>query len=518
MRAVIYARYSSDNQREESIEGQIRECTEYAMKNGIEIIDSYIDRALSARTDDRPDFQRMISDSEKRLFDTVLVWKLDRFSRNRYDSAVYKQILKNNNVRVISINENISEGPEGIILEAILEGYAEYYSADLSQKVARGQHENAIKGLSNGGVPPVGFYINPETHRLAIDVKMAPIVMEIFTRFGQGERIKDIIQSLTERGIKNRNGNDFKASNVGALLKNRKYIGEYKYGDVVIPNGIPKIIDEDLFERVQIRMKANQKAPAKAKAHEDYLLTTKLFCGDCGRLMVGESGKGHQGNIYRYYKCAGTKKRLGCKRKAIKKDWIEQTVVRLTVSMVLQSDVIERIAEAVFQMQDTADPMTPVIGQQLNTCEKEIENVLYAIRKGIITESTKIMLEELEAQRESLRIDLAQLQLKHHKFSKEEIVEWISRFKDGDINDHSFQKEIIDIFVNSVYVYDDKLLLTYNYKNGTQTLTLDEIHAVLGSDIEHGTPPKQRRHPSGCLSVCRETQLRIKLQLGFSTD
>ena len=143
-------------------------------------------------------------------------------------------------------------------------------------------------------------------------------------------------------------------------------------------------------------------------------------------------------------------------------------------------------------MQDTADPMTPVIEQQLNTCEKEIENVLYAIRKGIITESTKIMLEELEAQRESLRINLAQLQLKHHNFSKEEIVKWISRFKDGNINDHSFQKEIIDIFVNSVYVYDDKLLLTYNYKNGTQTLTFDEIHTVLGSDIEHGTPPTKK--------------------------
>lgn len=140
---------------------------------------------------------------------------------------------------------------------------------------------------------------------------------------------------MKDRGIKTRKGKDFTFSSVGALLKNRKYIGEYKYGDVVIPNGIPKIIDEDLFERVQIRMRANQKAPAKAKAQEEYLLTTKLFCGDCGWLMVGESGKGHQGNIYRYYKCGGTKKKLGCKRKAIKKDWIEQTVVRLTVLMVL---------------------------------------------------------------------------------------------------------------------------------------------------------------------------------------
>ena len=151
MKAVIYARYSSDGQREESIEGQIRECIEYAQHNGITVLTHYIDRALSARTADRPEFQRMISDSETQIFDIVLVWKLDRFSRNRYDSAHYKRILKKNNVRVVSVKENISEGPEGIILESMLEGYAEYYSAELSQKIRRGQHDNALKCKNNGG-------------------------------------------------------------------------------------------------------------------------------------------------------------------------------------------------------------------------------------------------------------------------------------------------------------------------------------------------------------------------------
>ena len=302
------------------------------------------------------------------------------------------------------------------------------------------------------------------------------------------------MKSLVQRGIKNQLGKDFTGAGIGRILKNRKYIGEYKYGDVVIPNGIPKIIDEDLFERVQIRMRANQKAPAKAKANEEYLLTTKLFCGSCGRLMVGESGKGHQGNVYRYYKCAGTKKNLGCNRRAVKKEWIEQTVVKLTVSMVLQSNVIDRIAEAIFHLQDKEDTMTPVIMQQLSLCENEIENVMNAIRKGIITEATKTTLEELEAQREKLRVSLAQIQLERHKFSKEEIVAWISRFKGGDVNDVAFQKEIIDVFVNSVYVYDDKLLLTFNYRDGTQTLTLEGINAALSSDIKDGIQPKNRKY------------------------
>ena len=167
MNAVIYARYSSDRQREESIEGQLRECTDYAMKNNLTLLGTYVDRALSARTADRPDFQRMIADSAKGLFDVVLVWKLDRFSRDRYDSAHYKHVLKKNGVRVISIKENISDGPEGIILESMLEGYAEYYSAELAQKIRRGQHDNAMKCMNNGGNIPLGYYVDKATGVLA---------------------------------------------------------------------------------------------------------------------------------------------------------------------------------------------------------------------------------------------------------------------------------------------------------------------------------------------------------------
>ena len=156
MKAVIYARYSSDNQREESIEGQIRECAAFAEKNGITILRHYIDRAFSAKTDNRPEFQNMIKDSGKRLFDMVIVWKLDRFARNRYDSARYKATLKKNGVKVVSATEVISDGAEGIILESVLEGYAEYYSADLSEKVVRGMTENALKSKYNGGTSHTG--------------------------------------------------------------------------------------------------------------------------------------------------------------------------------------------------------------------------------------------------------------------------------------------------------------------------------------------------------------------------
>lgn len=162
MKGVIYARYSSDNQREESVEGQIRECKAFAEKSGIIVIDSYVDRALSGKTDNRPEFQKMIKDSSKKLFDVVIVWKLDRFSRDRFDSAHYKSMLKKNNVRVVSATEIIADDASGILMETILEGMAEYYSVELSEKVIRGMTENALKCKYNGGGVPIGYVVDSE--------------------------------------------------------------------------------------------------------------------------------------------------------------------------------------------------------------------------------------------------------------------------------------------------------------------------------------------------------------------
>ena len=281
MKGVIYARYSSDNQREESIEGQLRECKDYAERNGITILGTYIDRALSAKTDNRPEFQKMIKDSAKGLLDVVLVWKLDRFARNRYDSARYKNLLKKNGVKVISARENISEGSEGIILEAMLEGYAEYYSAELSEKVIRGLTDNALKCKYNGGTVPMGYYID-EQQFYQIDPKTAPVVLEMFTKYSEGATMQELVNLLNSRGMRSIRGGKITLNIMNHLLKNRRYMGEYSYRDVVKEDGIPAIVPKELFERVQERLAKNKKAPARHKAEDDYLLTTKLYCGKCG--------------------------------------------------------------------------------------------------------------------------------------------------------------------------------------------------------------------------------------------
>ena len=494
MNAVIYARYSSDNQREESIEGQLRECLAYAQKNNLTIVNQYVDRAFSARTDDRPAFRQMIRESEKKAFSVVLVWKLDRFSRDRYDSAYYKHQLKKNGVRVISATENISDGPEGIILESMLEGMAEYYSAELAVKVRRGQQENALKCRSNGGTLALGYRVGKD-RTYEIDPDKAPIVQEIFSRYDSGESMQVIADSLNERGLRNQLNRPFRIAALGKTLRNRKYIGEYHYDDTVIPGGIPQIIDPVLFDRVQKRMDLNKKASARGKAAEEYLLTTKLFCGHCGALMAGESGTSKTGAIHCYYKCGSSKRHKGCSSKAVRKHWIESVVVETTVARVFREEEISRIADAILVLQQQDDPTLPALEAELKDCEKKLQNLMDAILAGIHTSSTKSMLEELESQREQLQLSILQAKLRRPVYTREMIIRWINQFKNGNMEDMTYRKRIIDIFVNAVYVYEDKLVFTYNFRDGNETVSLADIELALGShssDISDSTSPTAR--------------------------
>ena len=381
---ILQAAETLDNQREESIEGQIRECTAYAEKNGITIVKHYIDRAISAKTDNRPEFQQMIKDSDKKLFDIVLVWKLDRFARNRYDSARYKTQLKKNGVKLMSATEVISEGPEGIILESVLEGYAEYYSADLSEKVIRGMTENALKGKFTGGAIPFGYIINAD-HRFEIDPLTAPFVAETFQRYNDGQTMREIRDWLNEKGVKNQRGGLMTFNTIQHMLNNRRYIRELKYRNVLIPDAILSIVSAELFNDVQEKMLKNKKAPARRKAEDDSLLTTKLFCGYCGALMYGESGTSRTGEVHRYYKCATAKKHKGCKKKTVRKQWLEDLVVNQTMQLVKDDAAMESIIAKVMELQNKENTNIPLYKKQLRDAESGIQNMLNAIQAGILT-------------------------------------------------------------------------------------------------------------------------------------
>ena len=494
MTAVIYARYSSDSQREASIEGQLRDCKDYAEKNGITVVGTYIDRAYSAKTDDRPDFQRMIKDSGKKIFDVVLVWKLDRFARNRFDAVNYKYQLEKNGVHLVSAMEPISQGPEGIMVESMLIGMAEYYSAELALKVARGERENALQCKYNGGVVPLGFTIGKEDRLYHIDPETAPIVQEIFTRYADGEPAEKIAASLNERGLRTRTGKPFVKNSFFQIFRNRRYIGEYRYKDIVTPGGIPAIVDQDLFDRVQQRFEQNRIAHGRpAKEDVSYLLTTKLFCGKCGTLMGGESGTSHMGNTYYYYKCGNAKRhgKAHCDLKAIRKEPLERFVVDTAIKVIFSDEIIERLIDLVMEAQQQENTRLPVLKEQLRDTEKRLANLLEAIEQGILTPTTKQRLDELEARKEALNTSILEEELKKPVLTREWMRFWFEKFRKGDMRDMEHQRQIIDTFVNSVYVFDDRVVLNFNFTDDSKTISREE---VLGSSAVENAPLVQKNH------------------------
>ena len=489
MRGVIYARYSSDNQREESIEGQIRENTAYANKNGIDIVGMYIDRAYSAKTDNRPEFQRMINDSAKKKFDVVIVWKLDRFSRNRYDSAKYKAMLRKNDVKVISATESISGGAEGIILESVLEGMAEYYSADLAEKVSRGMTENALKARFNGGQIPLGFVIDDE-HHYQIDPEKAPLVIEMFRRYAGGESITDIIEDLNARGIRTSQGNRFNKNSLTRIFSNRRYIGEYSYKDIVIPHAIPAIVSEDIFNRVAVRMGQNKHATGKAKAPDRYILTTKLFCGTCNSMFVGDSANKPNGAIYRYYKCASAK-RHECDRKAIRKDWLEDKVIEQISAWLNNDKLISDMADDVMALLNEDDGMILALEAQLKEVRSSIDNIMKAIEKGVVTRTTKSRLEELEAEEEKLTWSIKAEEDKKPKITKDFILFTLHKFRNLDLRFEKNKERLIDGLVKAIFVYDDyiKVFLTFDDKPIDIPTTEEIENMANSSDIASSASP-----------------------------
>ena len=471
MNAVIYARYSCDNQREESFEGQLRECKEFAEHKDIKLIGTYIDRAMSAKTDNRPEFQKMIKDSEKSLFDTIIVWKLDRFARNRYDSAHYKAILRKNGVKVVSATEVISDGAEGIILESVLEGYAEYYSAELSEKVIRGMTENALKCQYNGGAGTIGYSVDENKHYV-LDTLTAPFIRDAFQMYADGRLIKDIVKYLNEKGVVSAYKKPMSKTSVTTMLSNCKYKGVYKYRDVEIADGVPRIVSDELFERVQERLRKNKHSRSHFKAKEEYFLSSKLFCGDCGSMMVGESGTGRGNVTYNYYKCSNAKKHKGCHKRSVRKDFIEETVLLEVAEKMFTEDMIEKIADKVMVLQEREDTSIPLLKKELLETEKCIDNLINAMQMGILTKSTKKRLDDLEAKKERLESDILNEAINSRKLSRGQVVEWLKKMKSLDLASDDNKKIMVDTFVNSVYLYDDIMVVSFNCREKASTLAL----------------------------------------------
>ena len=479
--AVIYARYSSSGQREESIEGQIRECRAFAEKNNLVIIGEYIDKALTGRTDKRPDFQRMIKDSERGVFKVVLCWKMDRFARNRYDSSIYRYRLKKNGVRILYAMESIPEGPEGIILESVMEGYAEYYSENLSQNVKRGLYDSALE-CKTLGRKVLGFRKGPDG-RFETDPSSAETVRRIFRDYSSGIPSKQIRDNLNAEGFRNSCGRPFTLNNINKIIRDRRYIGFYIYQDICIEGGVPAIVDRELFDKCNAIADVHRHSPAAGR-DVYYMLTSKLRCGRCGGNMTGESASNHAGVVYNYYTCNNRKKTKKCDAGRIRKDLIEDTVVSLLIDLVHNDAFIDEIADRIldYQEKERDTTMLDSLNARLKDVERRKNNLIAAMEAGAYTDSTRSRLMDLEKETEDLKKGIAKELISQPDLDRDQILFFFYKIKNSkDTASEEYRQMLIDTFLESVYLYDDKIVLTLNYSGKNNKVTKPLIEKALES-------------------------------------
>ncbi len=476
MRVALYARYSAGpNQTDQSIEGQVRVCTDYCKQKGFTIVETYIDRHISGKTDDRPEFQRLIRDSKKAIFEGVIVYKTDRFARNKYDSAIYKNQLRNNGVQIFYAAENIPDGPEGIILESLMEGLAEYYSAELSQKIRRGIHESALKCKVLGNSIPLGYRASKD-RTYEIDPDSAKIVEIIFDMYIKQESNADICRRLNELGYRTSNGNIFNKNSINRIIQNEKYIGIYKAAGVTVEDGIPSLIPKDTFYLAQKERKRRTVTKKARKATAEYLLSGKLFCGYCKKPMTGVSGTGKGGGKFYYYYCSTVRAKGNCHKEHVGRDTIEDLIVQKTAEYILQPEILSDIVIKLWKLQaedDTREDDIAHYKKKLNENKKATDNIVKAIETGLASETLLVRLQSLESEKTAIEGELAYLRTATLGLSEAQIHNFIHQFLTPDDDWEDYKRRIIKSFIHEVYLYDDHFTVTYNIS--TESTEIQEI-------------------------------------------
>ncbi|GHV02590.1 recombinase RecD [Clostridia bacterium] len=475
--AVIYARYSSHAQNEQSIEGQLRECYAFAEKNDIKVIHEYIDRALTGTMDKRPDFLRMIEDSKKGLYKYVIVYQLDRFARNRYDSAIYKAKLKKNDVRVLSAKENITDDASGILMEAVLEGMAEYYSKELAVKVKRGKDISAGKCKYVGGTLHYGYKVD-ETMNYQIDEREAPYVVKIFEMYANGVKARHIMNWLNEIKIPNNVGRKWEKNSIHRILADKRYSGVYVYNGMEIKDGMPQIVNDELFTKVAAIVAKNKLAPARGRAKVDYILTTKLYCADCGTGMVGVSGKTQGDFAYHYYKCLNRIHGEGCKMKAAGKNKLEDGVID-AVKDKLTDEVIAEIAALTadaLEKERNTESITR-LEKKLADNKKAIDTLLNTLALGRSPELILDKIDRLKEENAELDYAIAKENSMLFQLSERDIANYLTRIRDFTVGENDIKAKalFVDTFIYKIFYHNDETLTILTYLKDNERCERREI-------------------------------------------
>lgn len=492
--AVIYARFSSYGQNEQSIEAQVRICTEFAENKGLKIIQVYSDKAKTGTNDARPAFQRMLRDARSGAFQYVIVYMFDRFARNRRDSIVCKEMLRDNGIKVLSALEPIADDEGGEFYEMFLEWNAEKYSKRLSKRVKDGLDTSVANGTFCGGTLIYGYRIELEPipgkagkfiKRVVINEEEAEILRYAFQQYDMGVSKKDIAEALNAKGLRF-NGKPFKNRTFDRYFVNEKYTGEFYFGDRLCSNMYPQIIDKALFNRVKEKLTANKYyAGGEAQAKVPHLLTGKLICGYCKTLMRSDKGTGKKGKAYYYYICRNVRSGK-CKKQRMEKDPLEEYVVRSVVDFVsvkTHATVIAKDTVAYYDKR-TDEQNIKAIQAKIVNVRKEVEELTKAYvkaRNDLLRDTIEKQMEEYEILLNDLQEQEAKLELERgYKLTENDILDFLEIIIQGDPTDKEFQKHIIDNLVKWVYVYDDHKTIFLNINNDS---TIEKLTDAQRDDI-----------------------------------
>lgn len=479
--AAIYARYSSRAQRDVSIEQQVRECTSYAQRLGIPIIETYADRAISGKSDKRPNFQRMLADAEAGKFDYLLAWKSNRIGRNMMEAMMNEVRLSDYGIRVLYVEEDFEDNAAGRFALRNMMNVNQFYSENLAEDVTRGMRDNAEKCMVNHSLP---YGYKSVDKKYAIDEPRAEVVREIFTRVADGDAYADIALELNRRGLTTGRGKPWNKNSFHVMLKNEKYKGIYIYDDIRIEGGIPRIISDELFDRVQEALKVK-----KTKRHgsgDGYLLTGKLFCGYCGSPITGISGTSKQGVVHHYYACNKRRYERACHKRNVRRDVLEKQVASAIKTFILREDTMNWLADktvayAEYQRESSS---AALLEAELVNVRKSLKNIMTAIEQGIITASTKARLEELEEQQAALEEQLEFEKSKIMDVSRDQVLAWIRSFQRYDIDDPQVRGKLFDTFISAIYLYDDHFRLVFNYSGDRSEIEQPLIDAIDQSNTD----------------------------------
>lgn len=490
-KAAFYGRFSSNNQREESIDAQFRAVKEFAEKNDYEIVAEYTDKAKSGTSDKRPEFLRMMKDCEKGIFDYVIVHKLDRFSRNKYDSAIYKRKLKQYGIRLISVTERLDDSPEAVILESVIEGMAEYYSKNLARETMKGLTENGYKCLHNGGKPPLGYDVNVEK-KYIINEEEAECVKLIYQMTIDGHSRSEIINELNERGYKTKINTMFKVNSLHSILTNEKYTGVYIYNKtasknafgkrnghaykdesevIKIEGGMPAIISKEDFQKVQEILKMRKAKPGSNTAKENYLLSGIIRCGCCGKAFCGNRRKAKNKPMYVSYRCAHRAKTSSkvCDNKEIRKEYVEEYVLSELERKIFNDEAIKILTEGINKNLRNQikidDDKKAVLLKEVNDIDSQINNIVNAITQGFVQEEFKEKMDQLKKRKADVQDKLSEIEARevNKVVTEADVRNLLSDFS-GYVMSRNIPecKKFIRDFVKEVVVFKDHIEVTFN--------------------------------------------------------